>query len=165
MNRQTVIARISTPGIGSRAVAFTLVELLVGILAAAVIALTAGTIIYCSYTTWHSVNASVNMHRDTTAAMQTMVARLRECRTTGVTVGAGSITMVNGGVTSTFRKNGANLEYDPSTAVGGNTVVLVRGSVTTFTATALTGGIRIVLLLTVNGEPLQTTEIVTFRNS
>lgn len=148
---------------------FTMVELMVTLVAASILAVTAGTTLVYSYSGWYRNNAALELQRDATLAMYRLSRAVRMASATDVTTplagqSAGQLTIK----TTEFRVNGDHLLYDPDTGIGGNEVVIVDGRLKTFTVTNLstkTGVLINLELQNENGDEITITNAITaFRN-
>jgi len=143
---------------------FSIVELLVGMIAGAILALTAGTIIFYGYLAWRRNSDAVDLQRDGTAAMQMLSRRLREASASDVTVLPERITIQTTNAPISFYRDNNDLEYDPDTGSAGDEVTIIAGRVATFAPTNLTVGVSIVLELQAGEEEMRITSMTGFRN-
>ena len=115
---------------------FTIVELLIGIIAAAILALTAGTMLINGYKGWVRSLALADMERDAAVAIHTLDLAVRGA-TNAVPGTTLILTMASNGVTRVFSATGASpnkksLAYNGMTLVNGRLVSFastVTGSV------------------------------------
>lgn len=147
---------------------FSLVELMAGMLAASVLALTIGTMLFHAYDAWDDNHAAVNLHRDGQHAMDLMTRAIRNAAVTNIVTAVNNnlvIQDVATGQTVRFWRAARRLQYDPDIGAGGDTVVLVEAPdavlfLVTPTATAI--GIR--LDLERGDERIRLDSVVAFRN-
>ncbi|MEI6148828.1 MAG: hypothetical protein WCS01_06995 [bacterium] len=136
-----------------RKTGLTIVELMVGMVAASVLALTVGAIMYYSYRGWASVQAVGNMERDGALAMQTVANAVR---------GAASSNLTS--VAAQFAKQGDKLRYTRA----GVSMDLVRQGVQSFTNTISASSNQVTVVLNIreptSGVSMIMTNVVTTRN-
>lgn len=96
---------------------FTLVELLVGMLAVGMLSLVVGAMLFFGWKSWRVNNASVEMQRDTSLAMRVIAREIRRTPINQITVGT-SLTCVNTNGTYVFSQSGGdlNLQVDSQAA-------------------------------------------------
>ena len=144
---------------------FSLVELMVGMLAAAIIALTAGAMLYYGFRSLGETSTAVELQRDGTLAMRSILTALREASGTNVTVAGGSqISISLADRVAFFEQRDNDLFFDYDTGSAGNEALLVEGTLDRLTATYRTNKIDIEIVL---GDGENTAEMngsVTFRN-
>jgi Tfp pilus assembly protein PilW len=146
---------------------YSLIELLAAALAASVLALTAGTMLFHAYDAWDENHAAVNVHREGRHAMDMLTRAIRDASFVQIlTAENGNLVIDNtvGVGTTRFWLTGRDLMYDPDTATDGNEV-LVADAVIVFTvdrsgATAIT----IALELDRDGEAINFDSVTAFRN-
>jgi len=132
---------------------FTMVELLVALAAASVLAITAGITLVYSHSGWRRNNAAMELQRDATLAMYRLSRAVRGASANDVTTplagqSAERLTIQ----TTEFRVDGDHLLYDPDTGIGGDEVVIVDGRLKTFTVTSLSTGIGVSIVLELQNE-------------
>jgi len=132
---------------------FTMVELLVALAAASVLAVTAGITLVYSHSGWRRNNAAMELQRDATLAMYRLSRAVRGASGNDVTTplagqSAERLTIQ----TTEFRVDGDHLLYDPDTGIGGNEIVIVDGRLKTFTVTKLSTGIGVSIVLELQNE-------------
>ena len=153
---------------------WTLVELLVAAVSAAVLALTAGAMLVFTFEAWQQHLALRAMQDDIQIAGPTICMAIREARNSEVTEPAVGVTgaRLTLGRRSIYRANSA-LAYDPAGALlaynrdtnANNTMALCQGRVTTFQCTRGTNAISFYLVLKDQGETVSLTNGgVFFRN-
>ena len=123
---------------------FTLTELSIASAAAAVLALTVGSILHYGYQGWGKQVSAVEMQRDATFAMDMMERAVRSAASGDVSVSAGRVTVSRSGrPTVSFYQSGKDLVYDPDVSGAGGDTVLIDGSLVSFACTLLTRGVRV----------------------
>ena len=132
---------------------FTMVELLVALVASSILAITAGITLVYAYSGWRRNNAAVELQRDATLAMYRLSRAVRGASANDVTTplagqSAERLTIQ----TTEFRVDGDHLLYDPDTGIGGDEVVIVDGRLKTFTVTNLSTGIGVSIVLELQNE-------------
>jgi len=143
---------------------FTIVELLAGMVAASVLAIAVGSVLFYAYRGWTVSSESVDMQRDGTIAMLTLSKRIRAAVPSGVSVSGSDLSIARGGTTAVFRVTGADLLFDPNAAVSGDEVVLVDGRLSAFLPTPFSEGVRIQMQLTTGDENMAFDSVIGFRN-
>ena len=148
---------------------FTMVELMVALVAASFLAIIAGTTLVYSHLGWRRNNAAMELQRDATLAMYRLSRAVRGASANDVTTplagqSAERLTIQ----TTEFRVDGDHLLYDPDTGIGGDEVVIVDGRLKTFTVTNLSTGIGVSIVLELQNENSDeiaiTSAITAFRN-
>jgi prepilin-type N-terminal cleavage/methylation domain-containing protein len=145
---------------------YSLIELLAAALAASVLALTAGTMLFHAYGAWNDNHAAVNVHRDARHAMDMLTRAVRAAsRSQIVTAENNNLVIDNvvGAGTTRFWRAERDLMYDPDTAVSGDDK-LVKDAITTFTVSSTATAITIQLRLDRDGEALLLDSVTAFRN-
>lgn len=132
---------------------FTLVELLVSMVALSIVALTVGSILYYTWIGWKRNQDSVNMQRDASLTMR-MVAK--EVRRTAINNISGGNSLICG--TKSFVPNGKDLNY--------NGMAIVDGWLIDFTSTVNTntGSVQVTLKLDTGYDPSAITATFYSRN-
>ena len=115
---------------------FTLLELLVAMLAAAVLALTAAVMLVYAYRAWQANGDAVLAQQEGTLAVDMLSRSLREAAAVDVVILPGR---VNIGPAS-FYAIGADLVYDPETGAGGDEMTVIDGRLTAFAVSTLPAG-------------------------
>ena len=143
---------------------FTLVELGLGMLSAAILALLAGVLLFYSYTGWRKNIADVQVQGDRTVAMTALNRSFREA--TNATIPApGQITVYLTNRTALFYVSGSNLVFDPNAGTGGDAVTLVKGRLVTFGPQITNGTVKVALVLReADGRLSSNDTVTTFRN-
>lgn len=148
---------------------FTMVELLVALVAASILAITAGiTLVYC-YSGWCRNNAAVELQRDATLAMYRLSSAVRGASATDVNTPLAGQSAERLTIQQTeFRVNEKHLLYDPNTGIDGDEVVIVDGRLKTFTVTNLSTGTGVSIVLELQNENSDeitiTNATIAFRN-
>jgi len=132
---------------------FTMIEMLVALAAASILAITAGITLVYSHSGWRRNNAAMELQRDATLAMYRLSRAVRGASANDVTTplagqSAERLTIQ----TTEFRVDGDHLLYDPDTGIGGDEVVIVDGRLKTFTVTSLSTGIGVSIILELQNE-------------
>lgn len=139
---------------------FTMVELLVALVAASILAITTGITLVYGHSGWHRNNAAMELQRDATLAMYRLSRAVRGASAADVTTSASQLTIQ----TTQFRVNGYHLLYDPNTGIDGDEVVIVDGRLKTFTVTSLAAGTGVSIILELqnqNGDEITITNATT----
>ena len=152
---------------GMRNEGFSLVELLIGLLSAAVLVLTAGTMVFHVYDAWDDSHDAVNLHRDGRNAMDLLMRAIRGASAERVTTAVDdNLVILNGAGTSSVRfwHVDGTLNYDPNTMAGGDEVTLITDAVTSLVVSNQGSSIAINLALDRGEERIQFDAVSTFRN-
>lgn len=110
--------------------AFTLVELMAGMIVGLILALTLGTMLVNIFWAWRKNSDQVELQRDATFAMDMLSRAIRPASNFQISIPSSST--LNIGTTS-FYVGGTgsdSLFYDPDTTAGGDEVELIRQRVT-----------------------------------
>jgi hypothetical protein len=138
----------------------TVVELLVASVSAAILALTAGSMLFYGYTSWHNNSQAVELQRDGTFVLDMVGRRIRAASSADVTVGPGQLTIA----TQSFHASGSDLVYDPDTGVLGDEQVLVDERLVSFVPVHLTNiGVRVDVSLAEGDERVALSATAAFR--
>lgn len=147
---------------------FSILELMVAMISASILAITAGAMIFYAFAMWTTNVRAVELQRDETATMDLLTRKVREASAAYVTATNGLL-QVRPGATNyvaSFRKVGSNLEYDPGNGAGGQ--VLVNGRLVSFAATNMANGVYVELMLQDQNqrstEKTRLTAVAKFRN-
>ncbi len=147
---------------------YSLVELLAGMLAASVLTLTIGTMLYHAYDAWDENHDAVNLHRDARNAMDLMTRAIRVGAVTNVVTAVDDnlvIQDVARSRTVRFWRANSQLQYDPDISVSGDQMVLVESpDATRFDISSTATAITIRLDLERGEETIRLDSTVAFRN-
>jgi hypothetical protein len=146
---------------------FTIVELAVGMLAASILAVTLGVMLFVGYTNWTRTTRALDMQRDTTLAMQTLMRVLRGASLGGVDLSQSHrIDFTTNGVTQSFFQQGSNLLYNPNLTGGGTAFPLVRDRMVpaSFTVSNITKGVGVSLQVREGSETMTLSAGIRLRN-
>ncbi len=147
---------------------YSLVELMAGMLAATVLALTIGTMLFHAYDAWDENHAAVNLHRDGQNAMDLMTRAIRNAAVTNIVTAVNNNLVVQdvaAGRTVRFWRAGRRLQYDPDIGTGGDTVELIEApDVVRFLVTPTATAIGIRLDLERGEERIRLDSVVAYRN-
>ena len=144
--------------------AFTIIELLAAMLAASVLALTAGLMLLVSYRTWVDNNDYVDLQRDASLAQSIVDRWVREASHWNVTATNGVLTMLTETGSRRLYRDSANLIYDPDTGTSDDEMVVSSNRVTEFTAEATHLGVAIDLWLQEEEMTAELHTFISFRN-
>ncbi len=127
---------------------FTIIELMIALVAASILAITAGITLVYGHSGWRRNNAAMELQRDATLAMYRLSRAVRGASAADVTTPLAGQSAEQLTIQPTeFRVNGDHLLYDPNTGTDGDEVVIVNGRLETFTVTDLGTGVLITLEL------------------
>lgn len=153
---------------------YSLIELMAGMLAAAVLALTVGTMLYHAYDAWDDNHDAVNLHRDGRNAMDLMARAIRDASAARVTTAANNnlVILNEAGASSVrFWRTSGRLLYSPDTGGGVDDIILVgyergadRARATRFNVTLTATDVTIRLDLERGDEAIRFDSTVAFRN-
>lgn len=142
---------------------FSLVELMMAMLATAILSLVVGLMLFYGWMAWHQNVASVQMQRDATLAMRTIAKEIRRTPMNGITAGA-SLICSNAVGRVAISRNGRDLELVENTSAA---FPLIRDAVTYFnTSTNANGSVRVALSLDTGNDSsnITTNYIIYSRN-
>ena len=147
-----------------RKAGFSLLELVAGILAAAILALTAGSMLWYGYRGWKQVGDSIGLQRDMRNSMEVMSRAVRSG--TNMTFSTGLVFTVQYSTlpTALVYANATNLFYQPDATVAGSQMTLVDGSLQQFAVSFATNTATVTLVLRGNQEVLSNQVVLTRRN-
>ncbi len=129
-----------------RRMAFSLVELLAVMVSGAVLAITAGTLLFFGFLGWRRHSQALDMQRDATLAMKVVGDAVRESHARAVPPPVGSrLVIPRNGFTSEVYQTSNNLMFDPSVNRSGDDYTLVAGRVTGFVPSVTNGVVRMTL--------------------
>jgi hypothetical protein len=137
-----------------------MVELLLGMLAASIMALAVGSILYYAWVSWVQSNAAVEMQRDASLSMRIIAKEVRRTPVSGITDGT-SLTCVNTGGSFTFLSNGNNLDMQFG---GGQSVTLARNVLAYFNATVSNRAVVVELNLSTGSDTSENRMTIFTRN-
>lgn len=145
---------------------FTIVELVAGVMAAAVLAVTFGVVLVYGYRGWKNLQTMAEMERDATLAMRTISRAARCAQTNDIRVANGLLIVsnANGVAEQAFRLSGARLSYASNGLPG---MDLVQADVVAFRCTPVSGGSIMVVLALSNeaaNAQMSMSNVVTLRN-
>ena len=137
---------------------------MVAVVAASILALTAGTMLWYGYLGWKRENEAVELQRDMGAAMDVLTRAIRSG--TNMTFAAGPVFTVqfDSKPTASIFTSGNNLVYDPDTSVSGDQTALVNGRLRRFDISMNTNMVTVVLLLQTAQETLSNSVSISRRN-
>jgi prepilin-type N-terminal cleavage/methylation domain-containing protein len=146
---------------------FTMVELLVAMIAAPLLSLTIGTMLHYFQSGWKRHAGAVEFQRDATLAMNAIARAVRSAPAGAVSNSAGRLTILAGaGAGTTFYQRGADLVRSGDVNGTAPDVVLVSGRLSTFAASNTTSGVRIAMTLHdgPSGEDARIESVIRTRN-
>ena len=128
---------------------FTILELLAGIISAAVLAMAMGSMLYYSYKGWQSMQSVAEMQRDGSLAMRTMTGAVRN-GSTNMQFSSGQLLLrgTNGNIVWSFTQLGERLVATNSAIGAGRMDLVQKGVVASgFSCTIISNKASIVLSL------------------
>lgn len=128
----------------TKSTGFTVIELMIGMLAMAVMALTVGSMLYFGWLGWRRSNEIVNMQRDASLALRVMAKEIRMSSIDDIIEG-NPLVCENANGTATFTGSGGNLDVSGSISMR-----LVRGWVGSFNTVKQTDGTNSWIEITLN---------------
>jgi type II secretory pathway pseudopilin PulG len=148
---------------------FTVIELIVGMIAASMLAVIMSVVLFYGYTAWNRNSSFLELQRDATLAMQTLSKSLRQATATGVDLtqpGQIVVSNLNTTTLTSFYQQGGNLICNPAVNNGGVPFSLVRGWVipSGFTCSNIAQGVTMRLKLKNGSKSLEMDSSVNFRN-
>ncbi len=117
---------------------FSLVEVLIAMLAMSILALTVGILLVYSWKAWRLGNESVQMQRDTTLALKMLTKEIRSCSITNIDTSAANAISFQPQNTSIKRIGGNLIHSSPDMG----DFVLMRGTATEFVLDKKTNGVE-----------------------
>lgn len=129
---------------------FTLVELLMAVVASAILALVVGIMLVYAWGEFRRDRDGVNMQEDGRIAMETIARTIRSASAPNVQVlSSNDLRVTSSGVTKRVYASGNSLFYDPNMAVAGDAVSLVNNRLISFIAlTTNSTSVQVTLTLT-----------------
>ena len=147
---------------------FSLIDIIMGMLAAAVLVLTMGTMLFYGYKSYVHNSQMLELHRDGTAAVQMLTPKIRGASPSRVTVAGGQITILPRNIfvdpTVSFFTNDHHLVFDPDTGIDDNEVIIIHDSVLSFAPSGLSFGVAIQLVLSNNYDYTEINSTIAYRN-
>jgi prepilin-type N-terminal cleavage/methylation domain-containing protein len=145
---------------------FTIVELMIAMLAGSILALTAGIVLFQGFTVLTRNRAAAELQRDGSIAVEMLQRKLRESTRSDIRLVTGGIEIdLPGGKTASLTDNGAgDLVYDPDTGSGGGLVTIIDGTLVAMTAELSNTLARIELNLSNGEEGTDLDAVIHFRN-
>lgn len=155
---------------------FTLIEIIVALVSASVLALTAGLMIYYAFLAWTRVSDTVEVQRDASLASYMICRRIRGAMVSEVTSPGQGLSadvlaippraFYPAGSDLAYNPAGRMLVYDPDTDPGSvdDEVVLVNNRLDSFVCTHVTNGIRVSLDLSGVDDDIHLDTVAFFRN-
>ena len=122
---------------------FTLLEVMVGILCAGILALTMGSLLYFNYKGWKGLQAVADMQRDGSLAMNTMTRVIRGSASANILAANNSPGLTNNVEGWRFSKVGGRLVY-----VKGGAGMDLTTNVTGFSCASISTNVMVGLSLT-----------------
>jgi len=144
---------------GGRA-GWSLVELLVAMVSAAVLSLTVGAMLVFTCRAWQRHLALADMQGDVRVAVPTLCMAIRESRASEARTNGTQLILGR----RVFSRSGRRLMYDPDTNVVNNDAVLSRDRVTDFRYTLGTNAVWFRLVLQEQGATVDIDSRAFFRN-
>jgi len=130
----------------ARSNGFSLIELVVAMAAAAVLALTAGLMLVYAYKAWRQDRDGAAMQQDGSVALELISRAVRSGSNVVVQSGfPGDLRATLTNRTMRIFADEQNLVYDPSLAVTGDEVVVIEGRLSAFAVTNTAGTVSVVL--------------------
>jgi Tfp pilus assembly protein PilW len=149
---------------GRRRAGFSLVELIAGILAAAVLALTAGSMLWYGYLGWRRTGEAVALQRDSRVAMDVLTRALRTGTNMTFTTGMVFTVWCPDKPRASVYASGRNLFYVPNMASGGNSMQLIGGTLDRFSISFNSGSSSVLLMLSTPTSSISNRVVVSRRN-
>lgn len=142
---------------------FSLVELMIGMVAAAILVLTAGAMLWHAQAALRKLNAVVNVHRDMRASMDVLTKMTRPGTNFTYVSGTGYTVMYSNRAPSRVYASGSNLLYRVNTSTGGDQQ-LANGTLLQFNVVLQTNKAIVTLVLGSSLEQMSNRVVVTRRN-
>ena len=147
---------------------FTILELMVGLVSASILALTSGLMLYYAYTVWQRLGASVNLQRDEQIAMNMLVRMTRSgTNMSFVSSPLPQYTIqFSGQPTAAFYASGNSLYYDPNTNIANDQIRLINGTLwgAQFSVNITNTAVTLLLVQKANNDIMSNQVTITRRN-
>ena len=153
---------------------FTLVELMAAAVAASILAITAGTMLFQAYNSWTSNHNAINLHRDGSYAINLITRAVRNGSSSNIVRAVNNnlilsnVKMNNSAAPATVRfyRRRTDLIYDPDTSKSGDENTLIKNGIKFFGVYTNTapGTIRVRMRIQHDEESLILDSISAFRN-
>ncbi len=143
---------------------FSLIELVAGMLAAAVLALTAGSMLWYGYRGWRRTVDAVELQRDSRVAMDVLTRSMRAGTNMTFTTGLVFTVWRPNRPTARVYASGRDLFYVPNTASAGNNMRLVGGTLDRFNVGVGVSNSSVVLVLSTSASMISNRVVVSRRN-
>lgn len=143
---------------------FTLVELLVAMTAATILAMTMGLMLWQS-TQWYArCHQGVNLQRDLRVTLDTLARMARSATNMSFSTGLVFTAEFDGRSPASIYPAGGSLWFDPNTSVGGDQVALAPGTLETFNVAVAAQGITAAVGLRNSYETVTNRIVISRRN-
>lgn len=143
---------------------FTIVELLVAVVASAVLALTAGAMLWYGTLGWRRTREAVDLQRDMAVTLDVMSRSVRAGTNLAFATGAVFTVRFTDRPTARVFASGSDLVYRPDVAAPGNQMTLAKGTLRHFAVAVASNGATVVVVLAGGGEVLSNRVTVARRN-
>jgi prepilin-type N-terminal cleavage/methylation domain-containing protein len=104
---------------------FTIIELMVAMVIGSILAITAGSMLYYIFLTWHRNTDEVELQRDATIAMNMISRAIRAATANDIQAASQSLVIKN----KTFYNTNSSLWYDPDTTIANNEIEIINNKV------------------------------------
>ena len=146
-------------------VGFTLVELMVSMLASSIIALTAGTMLFYGYVGWTKNNSSIEVQRDGTLVLDMLSRAIRAAAETNITMEVDGFRVATTDGEVAFLSSGNSLTYHYVANGLPEQMILVDERLALFSPSLVTNkGMRVDLRIQDAGQASQARAFFGFRN-
>lgn len=139
-------------------------ELLVAMVAASVLALTVGAMIWYTTLSWRRLSQAVNMQRDMRVAMDTLTRMTRSATNVSWSTSLVYTARYTNKPPASVSAVGSNLVFDPNTTAGGDNMVLAQGTYQLFSV-AISGRTSTVTLRLGSGSDTVSNRVVLYRRN
>ena len=145
---------------------FTITELLVAMIASALLALTVGAMLVVGTQSWRRNHAAVELQRDAAVAGDMLRRAVRMSTKNGITLSAGGsrLDIFTPGGTNAFYASGSDLVYDPNTGTTGDEITVVNARLAAFSATVTNTGVSVLMQLSSGDENTEVNTFLRWRN-
>lgn len=143
---------------------FTLVELMVAMMAGTILALTMGMMLWQSTRGYMRCQQAVNLQRDLRATLDTVTRLARAATNMTFSTGLVFTASFKGRPPASVYPSGSTLYFDPNTTAGGDQVALAPGTLETFHVTVAAQGITAAVGLRNSHEGVSNRIIISRRN-
>lgn len=154
----------SAPVPDARRGGFTLAEMLVAVMAAAVLLLAVGAMLWFGFIGYRRTEDAVNLQRDMRMAMETLTYMTRAATNISFSTGLVYTARFSGRPPATVYAVTSNLYFDPNTSAAGDVVPLVRDNLRQFTVAVATNTATVTIRMSTTDDVISNRVVLFKRN-